>query len=76
MVINMNGTFYDSQSEDVVSKMRDFFTQQDAWMRKMVAANPKDPYWQLMDGVIAQIDGLLAGYNAMPYQNKVSQRLS
>ncbi|XP_072043162.1 phospholipase B-like 1, partial [Amphiura filiformis] len=70
MVVNMNGTFYDDQKPEVVQKMHDFFASQDKWMRKMIAKNPRDAYWQVVALVVAHIDGLLDGYNAMPYQDK------
>ncbi|XP_072044453.1 phospholipase B-like 1 [Amphiura filiformis] len=69
MVVNMNGTFYDDQKPEVVQKVCDFFASQDKWMRKMIAKNPRVAYWQVMALVVAHIDGLLDGYNAMPYQN-------
>ena len=74
MVVNMNGTFYDGKSPEVVPRVAEFFMQQDSWMRQMVRNNHKDPYWQMVSLVLAQFDGLLAGYNARPYQNKVRIR--
>eukprot|EP01010_Urceolus_cornutus_P002038 NODE_262_length_1895_cov_306.195558_g212_i0.p1 GENE.NODE_262_length_1895_cov_306.195558_g212_i0~~NODE_262_length_1895_cov_306.195558_g212_i0.p1 ORF type:complete len:543 (-),score=110.57 NODE_262_length_1895_cov_306.195558_g212_i0:203-1831(-) len=37
--------------------------EQDVWSRQQVAANPTDNYWQHVGNVIAQFDGLVAGYN-------------
>ena len=67
----MNGTFYDGKSPEVVPRVAEFFMHQDSWMRQMISKNPRDPYWQMVSLVLAQFDGLLAGYNARPYQNKV-----
>ena len=72
--VNLNGTFYNDKSEELLFKIRKFFAEQDSWMRQMIRKHPKDPYWQMVSLVLAQFDGLLAGYNARPYQNKVRNR--
>jgi hypothetical protein len=42
-----------------------FFSAQDAWMRAGIAANASaDPTWAAVGAVVAQFDGLVAGYAA------------
>ncbi len=41
-----------------------WFKTQDAWVRSQAAANPSDPRWQAMIGVVSQLDGLVDGYNS------------
>lgn len=38
--------------------------QQDKWLRQQVAAHPDDAYWQVQGLLLAQLDGLFAGYDA------------
>jgi len=48
-----------------LAKFRTFFAKQDSWMRKMVATYKKtDPYWRHVGYILAQFDGLVAGYQA------------
>lgn len=42
-----------------------FFETQDKWARAQVAANPTDARWQAASYAIAQLDGLVAGYNSV-----------
>jgi hypothetical protein len=41
-----------------------WFNTQDAWIRSQIEAKPSDPYWQAVAVVMAQFDGLVAGYQA------------
>jgi len=46
--------------------LEDFLTKQDYWLRSMVVSHPaaEDPYWRHVSYVIAQFDGLYAGYKS------------
>eukprot|EP00753_Platysulcus_tardus_P015584 PLAT5104.1.p1 GENE.PLAT5104.1~~PLAT5104.1.p1 ORF type:complete len:554 (+),score=259.67 PLAT5104.1:12-1673(+) len=41
-----------------------WFDSQDAWMREQVSSQKDDPLWQQMGLILAQFDGIQAGYNA------------
>ncbi|CAE7786125.1 Plbd1, partial [Symbiodinium sp. KB8] len=43
----------------------EWFAKQDSWARQQVAAHPHDSYWQHVDTVLHQLDGLVAGYAAV-----------
>ncbi|XP_046581881.1 phospholipase B-like 1 [Haliotis rubra] len=61
---NMHATFFgNKKSSEYEVKARKFMMQQDAWMRQMVEKNPSDPLWRHVGYVLAQFDGLVAGYN-------------
>ncbi|KAJ1409259.1 phospholipase B-like protein, partial [Ochromonadaceae sp. CCMP2298] len=48
----------------VSPQLRDFFETQDAWARAQVSANAECPYWGHIGSLLAQADGLRAGYGA------------
>jgi hypothetical protein len=54
-------------SGNVPAEVSAFFKEQDAWSRKMVAANPDDTFWQHIGLLNAQFDGLVAGYAESSY---------
>ena len=62
---NIAPFFLKGKSEEVVKKVQTFFTQQDTWMRGMIAKYAKsDPLWAHAGYILAQYDGLYAGYKA------------
>ncbi|XP_038047254.1 phospholipase B-like 1 [Patiria miniata] len=52
------------------ARLSEFYMKQNQWTRKMVAGNPDDPFWQGVSLVVAQLDGLLIGYNLKSCQRK------
>jgi hypothetical protein len=42
-----------------------WFTTQDAWTRSQITGNPTSTYWQGLGAIMAQFDGMVAGYNAI-----------
>jgi hypothetical protein len=57
----------------IPQKFQDFFTTQDAWARAQVATNGSSPVWQGVKLILAQFDGLVAGYAAVaPPQQALS----
>lgn len=42
-----------------------WFEAQDKWTRSQIVANPADTYWQAVGSLMAQFDGMLAGYNSV-----------
>ncbi|XP_071106196.1 phospholipase B-like 1 [Haliotis cracherodii] len=60
---NIHATFFGTKkSSDYEVKARKFLKEQDAWMRQMIKENPSDALWRHMGYVLAQFDGLVAGY--------------
>lgn len=45
---------------------RDWFAEQDFWTRSMIQQHAsRDSFWKQISNIIAQFDGLVAGYNAV-----------
>ena len=42
----------------------DFLAEQDNWTRSMIETHPSDAYWRHVSYIMAQLDGLYAGYRA------------
>lgn len=61
--LNMRWVFF--QNEEPDHRLIDFFNAQDAWTRNQTASNPSDPFWQQVGHLLAQVDGLRDGYNAV-----------
>ena len=55
----------DSCSGNVPQPLADFFHEQLQWSRDQVSQHKGDVYWQNVGLILAQLDGLLAGYNAV-----------
>lgn len=53
-----------------------FFDAQDAWMREQIANNKECPYWTYMGSLLAQKEGLMAGYNASSFGSMDDHSLS
>jgi hypothetical protein len=56
---NRGFTFKDGTVPASVTK---FMAEQDEWSRAQVAANPTESFWQHTGALLAQFDGLRAGY--------------
>jgi len=56
---------YESDNATVI-KLMDFYAEQDKWMRFMIKNHPseEDAFWRHVAYVMAQFDGLYAGYKA------------
>jgi hypothetical protein len=55
----------------VVKNLGKWFDEQDTWMRSMVKKNRNDPLWRHVGLIMAQFDGLVAGYKAVAKPDKV-----
>jgi len=56
--VNDNGT---------VKKLKDFYAEQDSWTRAMIKNHPhdEDAFWRHVAYIMAQFDGLYAGYKSV-----------
>ncbi|XP_071797643.1 phospholipase B-like 1 isoform X1 [Asterias amurensis] len=68
--VNMAKFLIESQSAEFKTKLSSFLKEQDKWTRQMIDKKQSDPFWQGVGLILAQFDGLVAGYNLVPYQNK------
>lgn len=55
-----------------LNELREFFIKQDIWTRKQIEANPTCPMWRHIGYVMAQFDGLMAGYRAVKTRPVIS----
>ncbi len=70
---NMYAYFLKDRNETVINKVKKFFNDQDSWTRRMVKLRAQsDPYWKHMSYVLAQFDGLYAGYLSVAKSDWVS----
>lgn len=53
-----------SRNEKVVKNLGEWFDQQNTWMRSMIKKSKSDPLWRHVGLIMAQFDGLVAGYKA------------
>ena len=60
----------------VETMISEFFDAQDVWMREQIAANKECPYWSYMGSLLAQKEGLMAGYNASSFGSTEGHALS
>eukprot|EP01087_Luapelamoeba_hula_P019299 TRINITY_DN6372_c0_g2_i1.p1 TRINITY_DN6372_c0_g2~~TRINITY_DN6372_c0_g2_i1.p1 ORF type:complete len:537 (+),score=65.67 TRINITY_DN6372_c0_g2_i1:23-1612(+) len=69
--LNINTFFFGNSSAAVPTVLKNWLNAQDKWARANAAAkNATDPYWGLVGGVLAQFDGLVAGYQAVAPKNE------
>ena len=47
-------------------KLKEFYDDQEQWMRSMIRKHPKDEdaFWRHVSYILSQFDGLCAGYRA------------
>ncbi|ESP01375.1 hypothetical protein LOTGIDRAFT_186156 [Lottia gigantea] len=74
---NVRGIFFNGKgSAALEDKIKQYFIDQDKWMRKMINENaPKDPIWRHVSYIIAQYDGLIEGYKAARLTEKTLPNL-
>jgi Phospholipase B len=62
--------------EQKKGKIVAFMTKQDYWLRSMIVTHPKaeDTFWRHVSYIIAQFDGLYAGYKSVAEPDWVSAR--
>ena len=54
------------KSPETVNKTKKFFIDQDSWMRMMIKEKATtDAFWRHMSYIVAQFDGLYAGYKSV-----------
>eukprot|EP00048_Salpingoeca_helianthica_P016501 m.232648 g.232648 ORF g.232648 m.232648 type:complete len:533 (-) comp18811_c0_seq1:170-1768(-) len=63
MYVNMLST-WSSLRPSPPANLTKFLAQQDQWVRENIQKRTHDPYWVQLGGVMAQYDGLRAGYSA------------
>jgi len=50
----------------ISARAKKFVQENTQWVRSQIQAHPEDPYWVQVGLVIAQFDGLVAGYQSAP----------
>ncbi len=71
---NLYPYFFAGKSNATVAKTKKFFKDQDVWTRNMIEKFGKtDPLWRHVSYVLAQFDGLYAGYISVAKNDWVSQ---
>ncbi|XP_078610186.1 phospholipase B-like 1 [Branchiostoma floridae x Branchiostoma japonicum] len=60
--LNLYGIFFMGKSEDLVGKVKKFYTAQDTWVRAQVKQST-DPVMEHLSYILSQYDGLVKGYN-------------
>jgi len=60
-----------------VKKLKVFYAEQDIWTRSMIKNHPndEDAYWRQVAYIMAQFDGLYAGYRAAALPEWVCHQL-
>ena len=58
----MKEYFLGKRTKEVITKLQKFLTDQDSWTRTQVAQHGPDPFWRHVGMILAQFDGLVAGY--------------
>lgn len=70
---NMYPLFLSDKSSEVINKTKKFFNDQDTWMRMMIKEkSSSDAFWRHMSYIVAQFDGLYAGYKSVAKSEWVS----
>ncbi|XP_077865834.1 phospholipase B-like 1, partial [Saccoglossus kowalevskii] len=74
--VNIHSLFLGKGKEDLERKVRIFFNKQEDWVRQQISDNLSSEYWKAVSVIIAQLDGLVDGYTAYPYENKTLDRFA
>ena len=69
---NMVKLLLADKSSAVITKLRMFLNEQQAFMEEMVAGHKDDPYWRSVGMILAQYKGLVDGYNQVSGSKMVS----
>ncbi|KXJ12240.1 Phospholipase B [Exaiptasia diaphana] len=68
---NTFGIFFKGKSDPFFQKATMFLSEQEQWMRDMIIKESEtSSFWKQMGNIVAQYDGLLAGYQAHPQTDK------
>lgn len=62
---NVQDFFFSKRDADVLKKLKNWFDQQNSWMRNMIMKNKSDPMWRHVGLIMSQFDGLVAGYKSV-----------
>jgi hypothetical protein len=62
MSLNMNSEFFGSKPPP--AKLGPWLDEQESWMAEQIKTHASDPYWQTVNLVVQQYEGLIAGYQA------------
>lgn len=62
---NVQDFFFRKRDADKLKKLKIWFDQQNSWMRNMIIKNKNDPMWRHVGLIMAQFDGLVAGYKSV-----------
>lgn len=62
---NVQDFFFRKRDADKLKKLKIWFDQQNSWMRNMIIKNKSDPMWRHVGLIMAQFDGLVAGYKSV-----------
>ncbi|XP_064614813.1 phospholipase B-like 1 [Liolophura sinensis] len=69
--INLRSALLGTVSADTIAKLKKFLDAQDEWMRVMIKKHGhSDPLWRHVSYVLAQFDGLVAGYRDNALKNQ------
>jgi len=69
--VNIYSSFFGNLSAPIPPGLKGWLNTQDQWSRKQVSSQgPTNPYWGQVGAIIAQFDGLVAGYNAYATPDK------
>jgi hypothetical protein len=66
--VNINAFFFKSYPAN--QKLFDFLHTQDTWMRKKIETD-SSAYWKGMGLILAQYDGMVAGYDKIADESRV-----
>ena len=66
---NFAGHFFNSSSNDIPPALVDFMTANENWVESKVNFTNRDPLWNSVNLIYAQLEGLAAGYKSATAQN-------
>lgn len=68
---NLFNIFFPTPNKSLAKKLDKWFTKQRLWADDMISRNGDSPLWRHVSYILAQLDGLYAGYKSVQDTNKV-----